>query len=195
MTMRNRKTVITAFVLVAVMLMAVGFAALTDNLIIEGEANVGTTAAQSAFEDDIYFVSAVQHSTSVLPEVVATRTANEAAVGQTNNDSVTYKVKGLALKGESVTFKFTVKNDSTEFDAKISIDEGYPTNTNSKAFKVEYFYGSETNASVANAVVPSGGTYDIYVKVTLISEPQENLSGAFVLNLTATSQAKAATGN
>ena len=68
MTMRNRKTVITAFILVAVMLMAVGFAALADDLYITGTAKVLQTNAENSFGEDILFTRAVMMKTSSSPE-------------------------------------------------------------------------------------------------------------------------------
>ena len=185
MTMRNRKNVIVAFVLVAVMLMAVGFAALSDNLVLDGEAIIGTSAANTAFDEDVYF-SAYEINPATRPD----RTADEVTFSN-ENDSATYKVNSLGIKGETVTFKFTIKNDSEDFDAKITID-GAATNNNTDAFDVEYFYGTADNASADNAVVPAGGTYDIFVKVTLKVEPSERLSGSFYMSYTATSQPKAA---
>lgn len=185
MTMRNRKNVIVAFVLVAVMLMAVGFAALTDNLVLDGEANIGTSAANTAFDEDVYF-SAYE----ITANTPADRTANTVEFGN-DNDTATYKVNSLGIKGESVLFKFTIKNDSEDFDAKITID-GSATNNNPTAFDVEYFYGNTETTSADNAVVPAGGTYDIFVKVTLKVEPSERISGSFYMSYTATSQPKAA---
>jgi hypothetical protein len=179
MTMRNRKTVITAFILVAVMLMAVGFAALTDNLIIAGEANSNTTKAQAQWEQDIYFSAAQAKSTTGT-----SGTADEASVGTSNNDHANYKVFSLARSGEKAVFVFTIKNDgNTGYAANITIDSGYPTNTNEEYYKVTYSYG----ASGTDYTVPAGGTLDVTVTVELIKDPDTNLNGQFTLNLTATS--------
>ena len=51
--MRNRKTVVAAFLLVAVMMLGVGYAALTDILDITGSADVNQSAAEEAFNEDI----------------------------------------------------------------------------------------------------------------------------------------------
>jgi hypothetical protein len=47
--MKNRKIVVVAFLLVATMLLGVGYAALTDELTITGSLKTDTTAAMSAF--------------------------------------------------------------------------------------------------------------------------------------------------
>lgn len=188
MTMRNRKNVIVAFVLVAVMLMAVGFAALTDNLIIAGEANANTSSAQSKWEEDIYFSSAKVLDGRDGTEDLTTGTSgtlDEASVGTSNNDHANYKVKSLAVKGEKAVFEFTIQNDHEDYDAKVTIDTGYPTSTNEDYFTVTYEYDGQPNAD--NFVVPAGGSKVVRVTVTLDRDPDTNLSAQFTLNLTATS--------
>ena len=46
--MKNRRNVVVAFLVCAVMLLGVGYAALTDTLTIAGQANVGTGKAEEA---------------------------------------------------------------------------------------------------------------------------------------------------
>ena len=62
--MKNRKTVVVAFMLCAVMLLGVGYAALSDVLDIQGTAQVTQGNAQNAFDGDVYFsaVSLVVYS-------------------------------------------------------------------------------------------------------------------------------------
>lgn len=184
MTMRNRKTVIVAFLVVAVMLMAVGFAALTDNLIIAGEANANTTAAQKQWEDDIYFTQA---------EVKASGTsgiADKASVGTSNNDHANYEVNSLARANEIAVFEFTITNaGNTGYAAKVTVDSGYPTisgNAGSEDYyTVTYEYDGEANAD--NFIIPAGESRIVKVTVMLKADPDQNLNAQFTLNLTATS--------
>lgn len=188
MTMRNRKTVIVAFLIVAVMLMAVGFAALTDNLIIAGEATANTSVSAEKWEEDIYFSDAKvldgQNGTDDLTTGTS-GTLDEASVGTSNNDHANYKVKSLAAKGEVAVFEFTIQNDHEDYDAKVTIDTGYPTNSNEAYYKVTYQYDGQNNAD--NFVVPAGGSRVVRVTVELVADPDQNLSAQFTLNLTATS--------
>ena len=184
MAMRNRKIIVTAFVLVAVMLMAVGFAVLTDNLIIAGEANANTSKSQDEWEKDVYFDSATPVTTTGTSGI-----ADEASVGQSNNDHANYKVKSLALEGQVATFKFVIANDNETYDAKITIDDGYPTNTNTKYYSVDYIYG-DGDGDDDDTIVPAGGTLEVTVVVEMLQDPSENLSAQFTLNLTATSVEK-----
>ena len=177
--MKNRKKIIVAFMLCAVMLLGICYAALTDNLTISGEATVGASAAQNQWEKDIYFSAAKATTTTGTSGL-----ADTAAVGQSNNDSAIFEVKSLVRKGEKATFVFTIKNDgNTDYDAIITVDDGYPTNTNSTYFTVTYDYGT--------SIFPEGDTLDFTVTVELINDPVENLTAAFTLNLTATSETPA----
>ena len=98
--MKNRKTVVVAFLLCAVMLLGVGYAALTDTLDITGSADVNQSAAEEAFNEDIYFSAAV-----------ANETGNTASVNADNNDKASFTAATLKGQGDKVTFTFTIKND------------------------------------------------------------------------------------
>ena len=77
--MKNRKSVIVAFLLVAVMLLGVGYAALTDVLDITGTADVNQSAAEESFNEDIFFSAAV-----------ANESGNTASVNADNNDKASF---------------------------------------------------------------------------------------------------------
>ncbi len=173
--MKNRRTVVVAFMLIAVLLLGVGYAALTDNLTLTGEATANTTASQATWETDIYFANAKISATTGNSSA-----ADKIAVGTSNNDSVHFEVFSLAKKGETVTFTVDIINDGvTGYDANITMDNGYPTNTNAEYFKVTYDYG--------NAVVPVGGSLTVTITVELLKNPAENTVASFTANLTATS--------
>ncbi len=179
--MKKRRIVIASFLFLAVLVMSIGFAALTDNLFIKGEATLATTSAQSNFDDDVFFteVSKVESTGSNTGE-------DTVAIGQTDNDSATFKIMTLGNKDEYVTFKFTIRNNSEEFDAIISLDSGFPTTTDSTHFAITY--SIEANVSNEGPITcDSGDTVDVYVTVRLLSSPAENQTAAFNVNLTATS--------
>ena len=179
--MKNRRTAIIAFLLCACLAIGAGYAALTDNLFIKGEATLATTEAQKLFDEDVYFTQAiVEDGTGGT-----SGSADTIAVGQTDNDSVTFNIKSLALKDESVSFLITIHNAGTcGYDAEIAIDDGQPTNTNTKFFKIEYTTPNGTT-------VLQGGDLVVKVTVTLLDNPAENTTAGFTVNLTATSVAAA----
>ncbi|MBO5270056.1 MAG: hypothetical protein J6B77_04670, partial [Clostridia bacterium] len=90
--MKNRKTVVVAFLLLAVMLLGVGYAALTDVLDITGSADVNQSAAEEAFNEDIFFSAAV-----------ANDAGNTASVNADNNDKASFTANNLKGKGDKAT--------------------------------------------------------------------------------------------
>jgi len=174
--MKNRKTVIVVFMLLAAMVLSVGYAALTDDLLMNGSASVNTEEALNTWDEVVYFSEANAVSTTGNSGI-----ADKAEIGATSNgDSVIYEVKSLAEKDQYAVFKFTVKNDSTEYDAQITVDTGYPTNNNEEYFRVTYDYGTGIAAK-------NGGTLEITVTVTLLKSPTTNLTASFKADITATS--------
>ena len=193
--MKKRRIVIVSFILAAVLVMGVAYASLADNLFIKGEATVSTTVSQQEFDADVYFIAEGTDKVSGTGGTAAVPTdkVETVKIGATDPDSATFYVYTLGKQNESVTFSIVVKNDSTEFDAVITLDEGYPTTTNDK-FTIEYSADS-TFPDPANTEITcaAGGTATVYVRVTLVASPEVNLTSAFNVNLTATSTPKAPT--
>jgi hypothetical protein len=107
MTMRNRKNVIVAFVLVAVMLMAVGYAALSTDLFIGGNATINADKAQTEFDKLIKF------DTVKAGDTVTGGTSGAAdVITRTSDKAMDIGVNSLALKGETATLTFRVLNYS-----------------------------------------------------------------------------------
>lgn len=193
--MKNRRTVIASFLLIAVLVMGIGYAALTDNLFIKGEATLATTSAQTNFDHDVYFSAvAVVDSQGGNKDT----TPDSVVIGSTDPDSATFYVKSLGNKDEYVVFSFKIKNDSTEFDALITLDAHNPSTTNTTIFKIEYSVNNSTWVEADPLTSPettcaAGGEQVVYVRITLLATPSENTSAAFNVNLTATSTPKATT--
>ena len=53
--MKNRRTVVVAFLLVAVMLLGIGYASLTDTLTIIGNAHIDLDTTNKTFDEKVYF--------------------------------------------------------------------------------------------------------------------------------------------
>jgi len=177
--MRNRKITLVAFMLVAVLMLGIGYAALTDTLTIIGNAHVDLDQANIAFDEKFYFSAAEAVSST------GTGTTADTAAGE-GTDDVTYTVNKLAVKDEYSVFKFTIKNDSN-VDAKVTINPTKlsgatnPSNSNTEKFSVTYEY---SNADMV--VASNGGTMDVTVTVTLIDPVTSATSATFGIELTAT---------
>ena len=172
MTMRNRKTVITAFILVAVMLMAVGFAEMSDDLFITGNAKITAENAETAFGEDIYFTKAVM-----------TADRGTAVIGADNsgeaNDKITITVDENALKGkgDSVLCACEITN-AGDVDAWVQLDSIVVSN--GTYFAVTTSWGNTKVMAIA-----AGQTLDINVTITCIKTPQTEVTTTFDLGFTA----------
>ena len=166
--MKNRKFVVVAFLLVAVMLLGVGYAALTDTLTIIGNAHIDVDTANKTFDEKVYFSAAEATST--------TGTGATADVASCTTDDATFTANKLAVVGEKSVFTFTIKNESN-VDAVISVaakklsGDNNPTNSNEDKFIVEYTYPDGMN------IAKQGGTITVVVTVT-VKEPVTSATSA-----------------
>ena len=121
--MRNRRNVIIAFLLVAVLCLGVGYAVITDTLNITANVDLNTAndgPLNEEFDTDVYFVN---------PAVKADATTNTLAEGDvtlalsTDKDTLTITVSEAVFTKVTDTLVVTVdvKNDSTVQNADIEI--------------------------------------------------------------------------
>ena len=155
--MKNRKRIIVSFMIVACMLMAVGFAALSDTLNVNGDAEVDFNTANTGFDADVYFSDAT-----------AANAGDTAHVDVSNNDMAHFSVRSLAAKGETATFTFTVKNDN-EFKAYVKLNPAKTVNNNTEYFAVEL--ADETFE------IEAGSTATFTITVELLKTPQLDAVG------------------
>ena len=188
--MKNRKTVVVAFLLVATLLLGVGYAALTDTLTIAGQANITTGKAEEALNEDVFFYSAAPADTTGTSGV-----ADTASV-LNDNDRASFTVNSLALGGETATFTFVVHNKSNH-DVTLStpnvsirdlIENGEDVDSdNDNVFTVTTSWASTTLPAATDAENP--GTATLTVTVKLLNEgtnPEYAITGYFDINFTAT---------
>lgn len=176
--MKNRKTVVVAFLLVAAMLLGIGYANLTTTLTIIGNAHVDIAQAEVNFDNKVYFSEARLG--------VSTGTGGTAdEISANNTDDATYVVNTLATKGEKSEFIFTIQNDSN-VPVKISVEpkklSGAENNTNSNPtiFKVTYTYAND------DMTIKSGESMEVKVTVEIVEAVTKATSGTFTIELTAT---------
>lgn len=176
--MKNKKKVVVAFLLVAVMLLGVGYAALTDTLTIIGNAHIDLDVANSTFDEKVYFSNAVATS--------STGTGATADVASYTADDATFTANKLATVGQISVFTFTITNDSN-VDALISVAATKlsgavnPSNSNTDKFTVAYSYPD------GMTIAKNGGTIDVVVTVTVKEPVTSATSATFGIELTATS--------
>ena len=167
--MKNRKTVVVAFLLVAVMLLGVGYAALTDVLDITGSADVNQSAAEEAFNEDIHFA---------VNGAVANQAGNTASINADNNDKASFTANNLKGKDDTATFTFTIVNDG---DLDANVTPSISSNTNQAYFAISSDWNGQTK------LLEAGQSLEYTVTVTLIETPTSTIAGSFVIELTAVS--------
>ena len=175
--MKNRRTVVVAFLLCAVMLLGVGYAALSDTLDITGSVDVNQSAAEEAFNEDVYFSAAVANNIDGTDNAGG----NTASVNADNNDKASFTIKSMKGAGDVATFTFTIKNDG-DVDAtvtpKLNATLG---NTNPEYFSIVSDWDGATKDLAAHSEI----TYTLTVE--LLKTPTETISGSFLVELTVTS--------
>lgn len=173
--MKNRRRAIALFVLFAVMCLAVGYASLSDSLLIGGSATASYEDVQKRFDENIYFYSAMLENAHQACGKCEAKITVDPDVAEMN-------VSGFGTAGDSVQAVFIINNDNADVDAEFAIPtimiDGMPTS--------EYFY-VETDWT-SEKIVPAGGNITIKVTVTLIKTPAhltagESVSANFTLTL------------
>lgn len=165
--MKKRRTLIISLLLVAALTLGIGYAALTDVLDINGTADVNQTAAEEAFDLDVYFYDAVAGNAEDLASIV-----------DGDNDMASFTANSLKGAGDTATFTFTIKNVS-DLEATVTPSLAADGNTNAEYFTIT----SDWNAQPK--VIAAGGTETYTITVTLIKTPTETIHGAFHIELTA----------
>lgn len=156
--MKNRKRVIVAFMLVACMLLGVGYAAITTHLNIQGGATVSVEGATEAFSADVKF-------TAVDTGSDASKFAT-ASIG--DGKTADFSLTGLKGAGDSASLIYTITNTG-DLDATVSVDVQNTTNSNETYFTVETEW-IDADTSIEKA----GGTVQLKVTISLKATPSNS---------------------
>ncbi len=166
---KNRRIAIISFVLVAILLLGIGFAQLTDVLTIGGTAGVDADNSQEVFDGDVYFSNAVANIERVT-----------ASIDATDKDVATMTVKDNVLKevGDEAIATFTVKSES---DLPVYLTPSV-TNSNPEYFNVY------TTWDTTKTLQP-GQTVDITVTVKLAKTAVADQAATFTVTIDASTTA------
>ena len=181
--MKNRKTVVVAFLLVAVLLLGVGYAAISTHLNISGSATVSVEGSTSAFSEDIKFTAVTSADADDL--------AYTASIG--DGKTADFSITGLKGAGDKVEITYTITN-SGDLDSIVTldVDNGYPTNDNKAYFDIKITGGDYAGEGVA---LGAGKSITVTVTVELLHTPTDSTKPTvanFVVRLVATSDEVAA---
>ena len=169
--MKNRRFVIGAFLLVAVLCLGVGFAALQQTLTVSGTLSYDPADAEVAFDEDVYFTGTPTVTGNA--QVMASITAE---IDGSDNDKleITVAKDAFTSAGQSVTVTATVKNDSTD-DVVVSFDPSFAQP--SASFEV---------VPSASTTITAGGEGTVTITITLIDT--DDVVNAAAINMTIIAQ-------
>ena len=175
--MRNRRNVILAFLVVAVLCLGVGFAALQDTLTVGGTLSYDPEKGNEALDVAVSFTGTPAISgTATNKASVSAAIGNQAEVDPERglNDALTITVgdDAFAVPGQTAIITVQVQNASaTAVSVSAVLDGSYATN-----FSI----------SIPTIEVAAGGTEDIVITITLTSLPNAAIDATpFEITLTA----------
>ncbi len=184
--MKKRRIAVVAFMLIAVLTLSVGYAALTDLLVITGNMEVTAAGAEVGFDEKIYFTDAIVTQGSETGSYI-----DSAHVDSASPDRASFNVKSLNSSDDVVIFTFTITNYSDHV-ANITVEATKagennttenPSLTN-ESFDVTYVVNNGTNVAAKN------GECTVIVTVKLAAGVTPPTTGAFTglydLEITAT---------
>ena len=147
--MKSKKTILGIVLLIAILLLGIGYAAITDVTL-----NINGTADATANTDNfiVKFTSATPGDKCTLAEVTSS---------DPNGRTATMNVSGLQTAGDTATATFVVTNESHDLKAALAVTTQTMGGTNPDYFDVE-----ATIADNTASVLPNG-TRTVTVTVTL----------------------------
>lgn len=171
--MKNKRAFIAIMLIVAVLLLAIGYAAISRNLTIGG-----TVTAEPNNEN--FKV----HYSGATGTITSTKTGATLSATTDQNLTATINASGLDTVGQTVTATFNIINESDDLDANIAVATKEITGTNA-----DYFELVSTTLG-KNTLTAGGDTTTVTVVLRLKKTPTETVSGTVNVSLTATAAEK-----
>lgn len=167
----QRKKILLVFIFV----LSIGFASITTSLILSGEANIGSNIS----DFDIYFSKASISSSGTIDGV--------------DTQILTFDTGTLSLVGDTSTINYSVFNNSTEYDANVTIS---CTSSESDYYSIENILDG-TTISGTNTSVFISSQEEISGTITISQikayAGDEKISDTFTCTLSATAVSKEVT--
>ena len=154
--MKTKRTAVVAFLLCAIMAIGIGFAAISKNLEINGNANLGMDATG-------FSVEFVQDGCTPNDGVSTIVVAEDRTVA-------TFTVNGLKKAGQTVVGTFTIKNTSSEkYDAILGNPSvAFGTGTNPYRDYIEVTASAPASTRLSNEGEGSTTTFTVTVTLTKV---------------------------
>lgn len=199
--MKNRKTAVVAFLIVGVLCLTVGFAAvLSDTLNVDGFVAVNVSDLEDDFDAKVYFV---KNTTEIVSKPNGVDNANISGVidtvgtgdGKNAGDKYTITISEHVFKaiGDTVVMNVDVKNDCDEQAVNVAVNAIANGSNAAKYFEISAKFGTDASKEIAGK-----GTETLTITIKLKYYPSVDLitgsnptageqeQGNFSLTLTAT---------
>lgn len=189
--MKNRKVIVTAFLLIAVMILGVGYAAVSDTLNFDGDATISDGQVQHEFDVDVKITGVSEDNATWVdyaPSTIEIDRANDLIVNIIDDtadnvqDSAKFQIFNLTDAGEQQVIWFRVENGSSH-NADLSGSQISETGTGDY-FDSEYTVYADDGVTTTN-VLPANGTVLVKLVITLKNTPSETYSANFSFTVSA----------
>lgn len=172
--MKAKRITVVAFLLAAIMLLGVGFAAVSDQLFIHGRAYMSAGAADESFDPYVYFSAVESNATTKGTASISSNDQIQLIIGSEDGAGAN---KGLVGVGDSVTFTATISSTYNEELDLTAVTANGVTNLYTVEILTDHGWtnGENTMDAAANESTPA--TLQIAVKVTLVDLPDDLTAG------------------
>ena len=158
--MKNRKTILIAFLVCACIVVGVGYANLTDDLTITGKGQLSYENANEEFKKDVYFSEVVSRTNCTA--VIDATDPDKDKIAITIDDTTS----AMAVQGNTATAVLKIANATTD---EVTVTVTSPTNATSDYFDIKIEGGDtftiEPGTNVDGSINPF--LKDITVVITL----------------------------
>ena len=143
-------------IIIAVLIMSIGFAAVSTTLIINGSAKV----SENADDFSVIFTKATLDGTDVYANVI-----------DDTKKIINFNTKDLKNVGDTSVLNYEVTNNSSNYDAEVSVNCRVKENTTAKYTSIKNEL--ENNATVIKAKTSLNGTLTVTLNKTATEEVTE----------------------
>ena len=182
--MKNKRTFVGLFVILALLCLGIGYAAISKTLTING--GVATGEAKDLADNFILYFTEVETDTTLAEGATVTANVNPAE----ESLSTTFKIENMNKVGSKVVLTYTVKNASEDLYANspkimFGVDE---VNANEE-IPVGEVYGADPHFTIkvtpnlVNGQAAPDSTHTITIEVEMTNSPLEKTNYNFTFYL------------
>lgn len=167
-------------VIILVILLAIGFAAVATTLVLNGNVGIGVNID----DFDVYFSEAILDNEDISGDAISS-----------DGKNIDFSTRELTIEGEKSVLAYKVKNSSTQYNAEVTVN--CSLENNDETFNINEYI--EFNNTMANQIIYAGeeenGTLTIKLKKVVVEQMQAGLKCELVVNATEKTNEDEGSGN